>query len=227
MGNLAEQIEIQPILLKPPLSVEEFIKKYGDLEDMMTYELIDGYVYMSFAPARVHQSLAVFLTSKIGVFLEGKTYQLYVAPFNVFLSPPLSENEKDGKQENKKNKSGKIREMYKKGTVVQPDLFVVCETGKLRDDGCHGAPDFIIEIASPTTGDSDFMRKFFKYLESGVKEYWIVNPDEDIKKIMVFKFNPETKKPEKFEIFTFSDKIKISVLDELEIDFSQFNFYLG
>jgi Uma2 family endonuclease len=63
-------------------------------------------------------------------------------------------------------------------TLVEPDIVVVCDSSKLDDRGCNGAPDLVVEILSPATAQRDRVVKFRKYLEAGVREYWIVNPDE-------------------------------------------------
>ena len=105
-----------------------------------------------------------------------------------------------------------------KGTVVQPDIMVICDKDKIKQDGCHGAPDFIIEILSTSTGDKDKGPKFYKYFSSGVKEYWLVDPDEEI--IYTYKFNRNEKQSER-KSFAFNDKFKSRVFDGLEIDFSQ------
>ena len=63
-------------------------------------------------------------------------------------------------------------------TVVQPDLCVICDPSKIDDRGCIGAPDWIIEILSPHTSSKDLTEKFDVYEEAGVKEYWVVHPQE-------------------------------------------------
>ena len=63
-------------------------------------------------------------------------------------------------------------------TVVEPDLLVVCDKSKLADGKvCNGAPDMIIEILSPSTASREKVLKFNKYLDAGVREYWVVYPD--------------------------------------------------
>jgi Uma2 family endonuclease len=62
-------------------------------------------------------------------------------------------------------------------TVVQPDICVICDEKKLDDKGCLGAPDWIIEIVSPSNPQTDLKDKYEIYQEAGVKEYWIVFPD--------------------------------------------------
>jgi len=62
--------------------------------------------------------------------------------------------------------------------VVEPDITIVCDSSKLDEKGCKGSPDLVIEILSPSTGKNDKLIKFNKYEKAGVKEYWIVEPDQ-------------------------------------------------
>lgn len=124
-----------------------------------TVELIKGRIYrMSPAPLRQHQKISGRLFTRISVFLEEKTCELYDAPFDVRL-PKISVE---------------ARQIY---TVVQPDLCVICDPAKLDDRGCVGAPDWVIEITSPGTLKKDFGEKYSLYEASGVREYWIVVPE--------------------------------------------------
>ena len=120
-------------------------------------ELIKGKIFkMSPALARKHQGISRNLTLIFGKFFENNPCQMYYAPFDVRL-PSKSENK-----------------IY---TVVQPDICVVCDLTKLDDKGCLGAPDLVIEILSPGNSDRELKDKFDLYEESGVKEYWIVQPE--------------------------------------------------
>lgn len=126
-------------------------------------ELIKGKVYrnMSPAPNRRHQRISLKLILNLGNFLEKHPCQLFPAPFDVRLI--------DKKKSSKQNK-----DIY---TIVLPDLCVVCDLDKLDDQGCLGAPDLIIEIASPATLKKDQKIKLALYEENGVREYWIVYPE--------------------------------------------------
>ncbi len=125
-------------------------------------ELIRGKIYkMSPAPGSTHQKVSMKLTLDIGNFLKGKKCQLFSAPFDVRL--PLSSKQKTDKQIT---------------TVVQPDLCVVCDPSKIDERGCLGAPDWIIEILSRHTSAKDLREKFDVYEEAGVREYWVVHPQE-------------------------------------------------
>jgi len=130
--------------------------------DGVRYELIDGVAYAMTSPSTVHQRVSRKLTLKIGNFLEGKVCELFVAPSDVRLNHDKGDD-----------------------TVVQPDLLVVCDKSKLDDRGCLGAPDLVIEILSASTARFDMLVKFQKYLNAGVREYWIVDPEEQIVDVFV------------------------------------------
>jgi Uma2 family endonuclease len=121
------------------------------------WELIDGIAYaMSPAPRIPHQNHAGDLYRKLGNFLEGKPCQPFIAPADVYL-PDDSEDGAD--------------------TVVQPDVLVVCDEGKVQDDGIHGAPDFVAEVLSESTAYKDWNIKKALYERSGVREYWLVSTE--------------------------------------------------
>jgi Uma2 family endonuclease len=132
---------------------------YREWNENERYELIDGEAYMLATPSRIHQETSGNFYYVLRSFLEGKSCKVYAASFSVRLFP-----EEDGSDD----------------TVVEPDITVVCDSSKLDDWGCNGAPDFIIEIVSPATARYDRIVKFNKYREAGVREYWIVNPEEKI-----------------------------------------------
>lgn len=125
-------------------------------------ELIKGKIFkMSPAPSRNHQVILRKLNRFLDRYFEGKSCDLYFAPFDVrFLD---------------KKKSTTDKNIY---TVVQPDLCVVCDIEKLDDRGCNGSPDLVIEILSPGNSKKEMGIKFDLYEENEVKEYWIVDPTE-------------------------------------------------
>jgi len=164
------------------------------------WELIDGVAYaMSPAPGRRHQYVQASLLSSIFLYLKGKPCQVYGSPFDVRLAEQGTTTDDS---------------VY---TVVQPDIVVVCDKEKLDDRGCNGAPDLIIEITSPTTGKMDLTVKFDLYEKYGVKEYWIVHPEE--KTVMVFKLlNGRYGVPERYAD---TDKITVTLLGELVVDLAE------
>jgi Uma2 family endonuclease len=129
---------------------------YLEWDDGKRYELIDGTAYMMACPAPNHQRISVELTRQFSNFLFGKSCELFTTPFDVRLFP-------------QKNLSD--------DTVVQTDLLVNCDKTKIDQHGCKGAPDLVIEILSPSNNLSEMFRKFQKYLEAGVREYWVINPE--------------------------------------------------
>lgn len=159
-------------------------------------ELIDGQIYYMAPPSRKHQSIAGKLFAAISHYIESKDgiCEPYIAPFAVFLN------------ENNKN-------------YVEPDISVICDKNKLNDRGCTGAPDWIIEIVSPSSRRMDYYIKLFKYRAAGVREYWIVDPDKN--RIMVYNFDNEDTAD-----YTFSDIVKAGIYEDFSIDFSQFVFWI-
>ncbi len=134
-------------------------------------ELIRGKVFkMSPAPSRYHQEVSTRLLTKIQYGLGSPGCKVYHAPFDVRL--PLSPGRKEAEEIE---------------TVVQPDISVICDRSKLDDRGCLGAPDWIIEILSPSTSDKDRKIKFGLYEEAGVREYWIIDPVE--KNLLIYSRN--------------------------------------
>ncbi len=121
-------------------------------------EIIKGRVYKLSAPKRVHQTISIRISSKIFNLLEGQKCKVYSAPFDVRL--PV--------------KSRKNEDIF---TVVQPDICVICDPTKLDDAGCIGAPDLIIEILSKGNNKKELQNKYEVYEESGVKEYWVIEPE--------------------------------------------------
>ncbi len=120
-------------------------------------ELIKGMIFkMSPAPNMNHQRISTKLVSKLANYLEEHKCEVFHAPFDVRLPVSL--------------KKGKV------DTVVQPDICVVCDKKKLEKQGCNGAPDLVIEILSPGNSKTEMRDKYAVYEESGVKEYWLIDP---------------------------------------------------
>ena len=128
---------------------------YASWDDENRYELIDGQAYLMSAPSMAHQKISGALHNQLYNFLKGKPCEVFYAPFDVCL---FGLGDYD----------------Y---TVVQPDLLVICDMSKLDDRRCNGAPDMAIEILSPSNRRHDTVLKFNKYLQAGVREYWIVDPE--------------------------------------------------
>lgn len=156
-------------------------------------ELIDGELYMMAAPGLKHQRLVGMLYQKIANYIDENKgdCEPFVAPFAVFLND-------DDK------------------TYTEPDLSVICDRDKLTDDGCHGAPDWVIEIVSPNSRRMDDYLKLFKYRTAGVREYWIVDYEKN--RITVYNFEND-----EVEDYMFTDKVNVGIYEDFVIDFSELN----
>lgn len=134
-------------------------------------ELIRGWVVkMSPAPNVRHQRITGFIFNEIYNHLRGHSCQVFTAPFDVRL--PLPPN---------KAKGNKI------DTVVQPDIVVICDPGKLDEQGCIGAPDLVVEILSPGNTRREMKDKLELYQAAGVPEYRVVDPEHEF--ILVYTCN--------------------------------------
>ena len=100
-------------------------------------------------------------------------------------------------------------------TVVQPVLMIICDKEKLDGKRCNGAPDFIIEIVSPSNPSDDYIRKLYYYKNYGVREYWIVDPQR--KCVMVNFFETDLLNVP----YTFESVIKVNIYEDLYIDFAE------
>lgn len=127
-------------------------------------ELFRGFIHrMSPAPSPRHQIVFGKLFLQYGNFFLNKPCQVFAAPFDVRL--PDSKKQKGDEQ------------VF---TVIQPDLCVICDPDKIDNRGCIGAPDLVIEILSPGNTQKEMGIKFDLYEESGVKEYWLVEPHDRV-----------------------------------------------
>ena len=135
----------------------------GDLltwDDGKRYELYDGRPFALASPTSTHQRISAELLRQLGNFLVDKPCRVFAAPYDVFLF--AREGDSLNAQTN----------------LVQPDLCVICDASKIEERGCRGAPDLVIEILSPSSRGNDRVKKFNLYQEAGVREYWIVSPEE-------------------------------------------------
>jgi Uma2 family endonuclease len=187
--------------------------KFADLDLSKTYsyadyyqwsfeerlELIKGKIFkMSPGPASNHQKISITVSAEIYIFLKNtrKTCSVFAAPFDVRLP---RKNEKDDK---------------KIFNVLQPDICVICDLEKVDARGCIGAPDIVVEILSPGNNKKELRNKYDVYEEAGVKEYWIISPQD-------FTFQQYTLFDSKFKpsrLFTVGDIITTPILPGFELD---------
>lgn len=164
-------------------------------------ELIDGFIkLMSPAPKRIHQEISSNLHGFLWNYIRKKKCKIYDAPFDVRL--PENGDTADNKT-------------Y---TVVQPDLCIVCDLSKLDDRGCIGAPDFIIEIISKKNPQHDTDTKFKLYEKHGVREYWIVHPQDQTVNVFVL---DENGKYQFGGLYAKGQKVKVNIFDNFYIDLGE------
>jgi Uma2 family endonuclease len=163
MGNIARQdnwgnstgygIPIFRLVPSGSRRVTSF-EEYAAIEERV--EVFEGEVYAMASPTSIHQIVAGELFTQLREPLKGKTCIPFMAPMDVELFP----NENTGKP-----------------TILQPDVFIVCDKNKIVPEGhIMGAPDFILEVLSPSSFERDLIRKSALYARAGVKEYWALKP---------------------------------------------------
>lgn len=162
-------------------------------------ELIDGEMVMMASPTWTHQRIVGWCYLEISNYILAKKgkCQVGLAPFGVFLK-------KDDKN------------------YVEPDVCVICDRDKIDDQGVHGAPDWVIEVVSPSSAEMDYGKKLEAYRSAGVREYWVVDPLE--RKTTVYgSGSRETAGAQGFEthspaVFSFGEKIPSGIVEGLVLD---------
>ena len=146
-------------------------------------ELIDGVLYSLSSPTIDHQTIASSIWMQLKLYVKANKGRCIVtmAPCDVHL------REDDNK------------------TLVQPDLFVTCDRNKIVNGRIKGAPDFILEVLSPSSKMKDYTIKLQKYQESGVREYWLV--DQDKQKVIVYLLEDDINT----FLYTFDDRIPVAI----------------
>lgn len=178
-------------------------------------ELIDGELFRMDAPTWAHQEIQMALSAKIWNFITEHRGPCRVmpAPFAVYI------------------KRDKLN-------YVEPDISVICDEEKKSEKGCQGAPDWMIEIVSPSSKTMDYERKVKLYREAGAREYWIVDPETQT--VTVYDFEQEVR-PEGITAsrlvddasgeqtasvfepahYSFAEKVKVGIFEDLWVDFSK------
>lgn len=153
------------------------------------FELFAGKTETMDFPGSVHQQVISILTSEIVLALRaaGKTDKVFTPPFAVFLT-------EDG------------------NTLLQPDITVLCDDGGLNEKGFHGAPDWIIEVTTPSGKKTDYGTKLGAYINAGVREYWIADSERQV--IVTYCIE----QPDIPAIYRFGNKIKSYIYEGLTID---------
>ena len=158
------------------------------LPDGQRAELIDGKIYNMAPPSPLHQELVALFTTELQNYINKKhgNCKVYPAPFAVFIKDDYS-------------------------NYVEPDISIVCDSNKISHRGCEGAPDFIIEIVSPSSRKMDYSTKNALYADAGVREYWIVDPARE--RTTVYRYEEDVAPV----IVPFHDILKLKIFEDFEI----------
>ena len=162
---------------------EYTVEDYYALPDERRVELIDGVIYDMAAPSAVHQRILGELHLQFRECIDAHNGNC-----EVFLSPCDVQLDRDNR------------------TILQPDLFVICREVGVDAKAIDGAPDLTVEILSESTRSKDMLLKTYKYLNAGVREYWIIDPKN--RRVMVYFFEKTGTDPEKY---SFEDEIPIHI----------------
>lgn len=167
------------------------LKEYDALPEDIRAEVFDSQIYYMASPSQDHQTISMELSTILNTYIKNKqgSCRVFHAPFDVKLNDtPL--------------------------TIVQPDLMIICDKKKLDGKRCNGAPDFIIEIVSPSNAAEDYIRKLYYYKTFGVREYWIV--DSRRKMVTVNYFEKDILNIQ----YSFDSSVKVNIYNDLFINFS-------
>ena len=173
--------------------------EYCSWPEDVRYELIDGQAYAkSPGPNRRHQELVGEIFRQIADTLEGAPCRVYVAPLDIRL-PRGNEADDDV------------------DTVVQPDISVICDRTKLDDRGCRGAPDWVIEVLSPSSASHDQILKRALYERHAVREFWLIHPVDRI--VTIYRLMDSAYgRPDIYEL---KDTLPCGILPEVVIDWAR------
>ena len=170
---------------------EYTVKDIEALPEGERAELIDGKMYRMAAPTLTHQDILGWLNMKIRMYIteKGGPCRILPAPFAVYIRNDAH-------------------------NYVEPDISVICDVDKLDEKGCYGAPDWVVEIVSPSSKTMDYIRKCTLYEQAGVREYWIVDAKE--RQVVVYDFVHGDSGQ-----YSFAEPVKAGIYEDLFLDFGE------
>jgi len=174
------------------------LRDYYALPDDKRVELIDGVIYDMTAPTTTHQIIIAQIYSQMAPCEEKhKECKIFFSPIDVQLD-------------------------CDDRTMLEPDIVVSCNLDKVMRRCIFGAPDFVLEVLSPSTKKKDLYTKLSKYYHAGCREYWVIDPDKETVTVHLFENDDE------LHLYTFDDKVPVGISNgDCEIDFSRIQEDLG
>ncbi len=169
------------------------LKDYLALPDDQRVELIDGVFYDMSAPLTLHQTISFTIATALARFIDDNngSCEVFEAPVDVQLD-------------------------CDERTIVEPDVCIVCDPEKITRERIVGAPDFVVEVLSPSTRKKDQTLKLWKYANAGVREYWMVDPDS--LQISVFDFEHDGR----IRLYGFHDQVPVGIYQgKVKVDFER------
>lgn len=198
VGEGAPAYQAERFLQLVPEPEKMTLEDYLALPDDRRVEMIDGVFYDMAAPTLVHQLISMEIWKSMKEYVEknGGDCVPFAAPVDVQL-------------------------FHDDKTIVQPDVFVVCDRDKLARQRVKDVPDLIVEVVSPGSLKMDTRLKLEKYKQAGVREYWIVFPEE--KKVLVYLFEKAKEATDMLpKEYTFADRVPVGIWDDrCEVDFGE------
>lgn len=195
-GRVSYEVSENEVLYGTSPQKKHTLEDYYRLPEDVRAELIDGKFYVMEAPSVNHQLVLAEIAKQFMLCqaVHPGDCKVLFAPCDVQLG----------------------EDNY---TMVQPDLLVVCDLAKLHKQVCYGAPDLTLEIVSPSSRSHDSVRKLHKYKNAGVREYWIVDPENE--SVLVYDFGGETGET-RFRLYSFADRVPVGISGGMcEIDFAE------
>ena len=164
---------------------------YWALPEGARAELIDGELWDLASPSRMHQEIVMEVGTRLKNHIDsrGGSCKVYPAPFAVNLFADDT-------------------------TFVEPDISVVCDRDKLSERGCEGAPDFVVEVVSPSNPEMDYISKLNMYREAGVRECWICDPQRA--RVLAYRFDTEAV----MDTYPFSETVPAEIFPGFEVNFA-------
>ena len=198
-GNILSLLEYN----KPSheITLDEFIAYINLPENRdKRFELIENQIYLMSSPSSLHARILTYISGEIFIYLRGRQCELFNA-LDIHL--PSTKG---------------------KTNVFCPDLFINCNPDRIKKNFCLGAPEFIIEVASPSTDFRDYGVKRWLYMAYGVKEYWIIDPI--VEKVTVYSAIADSTGDIIEKHYSFERPVNVNLFEGLVLDVSQLKNFL-